>query len=141
MQEYQYAFELRQLDRGEVRSEDNNVELENDAAWNSDVEVGQWEERDAESGEDTSDEDKPKTKRKSKPASLDSTKTKRKRLDTTTDASKGKRKVKSKLKMDAKTYTMDSLTFNLTHTKPKGSPITLRHIVTWMRLGSMQLRN
>jgi hypothetical protein len=58
----------------------------------------------------TSDDEDPKRKRKSKQTSVVPTKKQRKQSkQTSVVARKGKRKTKSKLKMDAKTYTVDSV--------------------------------
>jgi hypothetical protein len=61
------SLDRQYIYRGKVRPEATTVE--SDAAWNSDVEVEEWEERDEASGGDTSGEDKPKTKQKRKQSS------------------------------------------------------------------------
>ncbi len=76
LREYQFAYELRQgLDGGKIRPETTTTE--SDAAWNSDVEVGEWEPSDDARG-GTSDDEDPKRKRKSKQTSVVPTKKQRK---------------------------------------------------------------
>jgi hypothetical protein len=97
LEEYQFAYELRQgLDGGKISLETTTTE--NDAAWNSDVEVDAWEPSDEAYRGGTSDDEDPKRKRKSKQTSVVPTKKQRQQgKQTSVVATKGKRKTKLSL--------------------------------------------